>query len=208
MTLENTYFKKEYHYRTKFVNKCVAIIRFSDDEKRVKAYKNLVFRMMKDIVKKNISNCMNLLKGTYRKDKLSERDELLAVCYIIFDKCLEKYIIDENNNFYFYFNKSLSRNFFRYYQKELQRSNGVEITEELMTVNSGFHDNSQPDTMEFLFANLGLNDLEKRICRSRIIGQKTSEFLKENSDITDNQYSRSLKKIKEILIIFQQKGEL
>ena len=208
MSLEGVYFKNDYHYKAKFVNKCIAIIRFSKDEKRINAYKNLVFRMMKDIVKKNISNYLNLLRGTYRKDTLPERDELVADCYIIFDKCLEKYIINKKYNFYFYFNKSLSRNFFRYYQKELQRSSGVEMTEALTTVNSGFHDNKQPDTSELLLSNLGLSDLEKMICRSRMLGQKTSEFLKENTDITNGQYSKSLKKIKEVLIMFQEKGEL
>lgn len=208
MNLEGVYFKNDYHYKAKFVNKYIAIIRFSKDEKRINAYKNLVFRMMKDIVKKNISNYLNLLQGTYRKDTLPERDELVADCYIIFDKCLEKYIINKNYNFYFYFNKSLSRNFFRYYQKELQRSSSVEVTEALMTVNPGFHDNKQPDTSELLLSNLGLSDLEKMICRSRMLGQKTSEFLKENTDITNSQYSKSLKKIKEVIMMFQEKGEL
>lgn len=82
------------------------------------------------------------------------------------------------------------------------------MTEALMTVNSGFHDNKQPDTSELLLSNLGLSDLEKMICRSRMLGQKTSEFLKENADITNSQYSKSLKKIKEVLIMFQEKGEL
>lgn len=208
MSLESMYFKKDYHYKAKFVNKCIAIIRFSKDEKRIKAYKNLVFRMMKDIVKKNISNYMNLLQGTYRKDTMPNRDELVADCYIIFDKCLEKYIINKKYNFYFYYNKSLSRNFFRCYQKELQRSSGVEITEALMTVHSGFHDLRQPDTVELLLCNLGLSDLEKRICKSRMLGKKTSEFLEENLDVTNGQYSKSLKNIKEILISFQEKGEL
>ena len=52
MSLDSVYFKKDYYYMAKFVNKCIAIIRFSKDEKRSKAFKNLVFKMMKDIVKK------------------------------------------------------------------------------------------------------------------------------------------------------------
>ena len=46
------------------------------------------------------------------------------------------------------------------------------MTEALMTVNSGFHDNKQPDTSELLLSNLGLSDLEKMICRSRMLGTK------------------------------------
>lgn len=208
MSLEGSYFKRDYHYKVKFVNKCIAIIRFSKDERRIKAYKNLVFRMMKDIVKKNISNYLNLLQGINMKDDMPERDELIADCYLIFDKCLDKYIINKKYNFYFYFNKSLSRNFFRYYQKELQCSSNVEVTEALMTVNSKFHYSNQFTTQGFLLYNLGLSELEKKICESRMLGQKTSEFLEENLDVSNNQYSKSLKRIKEILIIFRDKGEL
>jgi len=208
MGLESMYFKADYHYKAKLVNKWIAIIRYSTNEKRVKAYKNLVFKMMKDIVKKNIANYLNLLNNTEVK-YMSDRDELVADCYIIFDKCLEKYIIKGNYNFYFYFNKSLSRNFYRDYQKELQRSNGcVEISEALEAVNKGFHDYREPDATELLMEHLGLDELEKRICRSRMLGQKTSEFLKENPDVTNGQYSRCLKKIKEVLIMFQEKGEI
>lgn len=208
MSLESMYFRADYHYRAKFVNKCIAIIRYSNNEKRVKAYKNLVFKMMKDIVKKNIANYLNLLQNTEAKD-MPDRDELVAECYIIFDKCLEKYVIKGEYNFYFYFNKSLSRNFYRDYQKELQRSNGnVEISESLEAVNKGFHDYREPDTTEMLMTHLGLDELEKKICRSRMLGQKTSEFLKENPDITNVQYSRCLKKIKEILIEAKEKREM
>lgn len=208
MTLESVYFKKDYHYKAKFVNKCIAIIRFTKSEKRKKAYKNLVFKMMKDIVKKNIANYLNLLSGIGIRDMLPTRDELIANCYIIFDKCLEKYKLGRGYNFYFYYNKSLSRNFFRDYQKALQMSNNVEITEALSIVNRSFHDNSSLHTTELLMIQLGFNELEMRICRSRMLGQKTSEFLEKNLDITSGQYSRGLKRIKEVLITFKEKGEI
>lgn len=207
MSMESVYFKKDYHYKVKFVNKCITIIRFTKSEKRRRAYHNLVFKMMKDIVKKNIANCLNLLSSV-GKDTLPSRDELIANCYIIFDKCVEKYKLGKGYNFYFYFNKSLSRNFFRYYQKELQRSNSVKITEALATVNSGFHDYRQLDTTELLMMHLGLTELEMKICHSRMLGQKTSEFLAENEDVTNAQYSKCLKRIKEVLIEFQKEGEI
>ena len=208
MSLESIYFKRNYHYKSKFINKCIAIIRFTKSEKRKKAYKNLVFKMMKDIVKKNIANYLNLLSGLEVKDMLPSRDELLADCYIIFDKCLEKYKLGKGYNFYFYFNKSLSRNFFRDYQKTIQRNKGVEITEALTVVNSNFHDNTLPDTTELLMIHLGISDLEIRICRSRMLGQKTSEFLNENPDVTNVQFSKSLKRIKDVLITFKNNGEI
>lgn len=193
---------------TKFVNKCIAIIRSSEDEKRVSAFKNLVFKMMKDIVNKNIFNYINLLRNVNQKDKLPDKNELIADCYIIFDKCLEKYTIGESYNFYFYFNKSLSRNFYRNYQKELKINNQFDISEVSEISNKNLHKHEDFNSIEMLIEQMNFSELEKRICRSRLLGQKIFEFLEENKEITNSQYSKGLKHIKEILIIEKDKGEI
>ena len=208
MSLESSYFSADYHYKTKFVNKCIAIIRFTKSEHRRKAYSNLVFKMMKDIVKKNIANYLNLISSVEDRDELPTRDELIAECYIIFHKCITKYRLGRGYNFYFYFNKSLSRNFFRDYQKAFARSNSVEVTEALETVHPGFHDYRHVETTELLMYHMNLSEVEMRICRSRLNGQKTSEFLQENEDVTSNMYSKALKHIKDILIQFQEQREI
>ena len=78
----------------------------------------------------------------------------------------------------------------------------------LETVNHGFHDNREPDTTELLMEQMYFDEVERRICRSRMLGQKTSEFLKENPDVSNGQYSKCLKHIKEILTIQKEKGEI
>lgn len=202
--LENTYFKKNYRYRVKFVNKCLKIIRCSEKESRINAYKNLLFKMMKDIVKKNIANYLNLLRNAEVKD-VPARDELVSECYIIFDKCVSGFTINKNHNFYFYFNKSLSRNFYRSYQKEVfRKNNSVEVTDVLEIVNSGFHDYREPDTMDLLMSTLQFNEIDKRICRSKLSGQNLSDFFKNNPDIRKTDYYESLKKIKAILIKYRE----
>lgn len=202
--LENTYFRKNYKYRVKFVNKCIKIIRYSGKESRINAYKNLLFKMMKDVVKKNIANYLNLLRNAEIKN-VPARDELVSECYIIFDKCVSGFTINKNNNFYFYFNKSLSRNFYRSYQKEVfRKNNNVEVTEVLEIVNKGFHDYREPDTMDLLMSTLQFNEIDKRICRSKLSGQNLSDFFKDNPDIKKTDYSESLKKIKAILIKYKE----
>lgn len=203
MNLENKLFKHDFHYRIKFANKCLAIIKYSKNEKRVVAFKNLMFRMMKDIVRKNIHNYLNLLSSIGLKDEY-ERDELVSECYVIFDKCVKKYIINDKNNFYFYFNKSLSRNFYRKYQKEFQKK--AEVTEITIENNRSFH--SELDITELLLDNLDFSPLEKKVCESRLLGQKVSEFLNNNPDISNMQYSKALRKIKEKLITLREKGEI
>ena len=43
---------------------------------------------------------------------------------------------------------------------------------------------------------LEMNELEKRICRSKLNGQKSAEFFKENEDVTQFEYSQALKSVK------------
>lgn len=206
MGLENKYFRKDFHYRNKIVNRCLLIIKFSKDEKRVRAFKNFVFKMMKIVVKKNVSNHINMLK-TVKNADVPERDELVAECYIMFDKCIEKYKVCKKNNFYFYFNKSMSRNFFRIYQK-LVRNSTVELTDAMQIVHPHLQEAENPDTMEALLSSLGLTELEKRVCRSKLIGQKSSEFVQENPDVSSSEYSTAMRKIKEVLAILIERGEI
>lgn len=208
MSLESTYFKVDFFYNAPLVEKYVKIIQTSKSPKRVRAFKNLVFMMMRDIVKKNIANYLNLLRNSEVKD-LPERDELVADCYLIFDKCVYKFILGRGYNFYFYFNKSLSRNFFRDYQREIQHNNSTtKITDVMTIVNSSFHSSEERGSVDLLMDQLGFTDLEKRVCKSIIAGQKTSEFLKSNPDITNSQYSRTLKVVKEKLNIAKENKDI
>ena len=208
MSLESTYFKVDFFYNAPLVEKYVKIIQTSKSPKRVRVFKNLVFMMMKDIVKKNIANYLNLLRNSGVKE-LPERDELVADCYLIFDKCVYNFILGRGYNFYFYFNKSLSRNFFRDYQRETKHNNSTtEITVVMTVVNSSFHSSEEKGSVDLLMDQLSFTDLEKRVCKSRIAGQKTSEFLKSNPDITNSQYSRALKVVKEKLNIVKENKDI
>lgn len=207
MGLEKEIFAVDYHYRPKAVNKFLVMIKFGNTEKRRLAFKNLVFRMMKDIVVKNITNYINLLNNTPQKDNLPDRDELVSECFLIFNKCVEKYKVLPSHNFYFYFNKSLSRNFFRDYQRALINDK-IEMTEAIYTCHPDLRESEKPDTVGILMKNMKFSDLEKRITISRMNGKKTSEFLESNPDVTPAEYSKALKHIEELLIILQDRGEL
>ena len=169
--------------------------------------------MMKDVVKKNMRNYLNLLtNGTsIPQEEIPTEDELVADCYLIFDKCLTKYKLGCGYNFYFYFNKSMSRCFYRAWTKEMSRDNSsVEIGEALETVNARFHTSSDStsNSMNLLLDSLGVNSLERRVIKSRLAGQKTGEFLKANTDVTHNQYSQALKNVKVLLKRFKDSGEI
>ena len=208
MSLESLYFKKDFYYNAQLVEKFIMIIQTSTNEKRVRAFKSLVFKMMKDIVKKNMANYLNLLRNSGVQD-LPNRDDLLTDCFIIFDKCVERYLVGRGYNFYFYFNKSLSRNFYRDYQKEIKRNNSdKEITDVMTIVNSSFHITEIHESEIFIMSHLGFTDTEMMICKSKISGQKTSEFLRGHPDITSVQYSRALRNIKDKLLKAKENNDI
>ena len=214
MGLESKYFKHDFYYDNARVERFIEIIKSEDSSlRRQAAFKNVVFKMMKDVVKKNIRNYLNLLvNGTsIDKDEIPTTDELVADCYLIFDKCLTKYKLGCGYNFYFYFNKSMSRCFYRAWTKEMARDNSsVEIGDALETVNERFHTSKEhaSNSMSLLLSSFDFSELELRVIKSRLAGQKTSEFLQANTDITHNQYSKALKIIKERIQSFRDLGEI
>ena len=208
MTLEDLYFRKDFYYDAKQVEKYIGVIQTSTSSKRVCAYKNLVFMMMKDIVKKNISNFLNLLRGINSTD-IPDRGSLVTNCYIIFDKCLEKYMVGRGYNFYFYFNKSLSRNFFREYQKEMKRINtSVKVIEVVSYVSKEMRVCAVNNSVDFVMDNLKFTSLEKEICYSKMSGQRASDFLKTNPEVTSLQYSRAFKSVNNKLSLAKKNDEI
>ena len=191
--------KSNYRYNRILINSIIMRIRYGRRKPRtIQGYKTYIFKAMKNIVEKNIQNYINLLKGSPCRD-IPEYDEILSECYIVFDKCLEKYKVSKYNDFYYYFNKALSRNFYRCYQREINFPK-TELTNEIVTVNTKLADYQSVDTTELLLHNLRLSEFEKVVCRSKLRGEKGTEFLKKNKNITQKQYNESLGKIKEVLL--------
>lgn len=203
MTLEQDLFRQDYPYKSSVINTAIGVIQKSGDPNKVQNMKTFVFKAMKDIVRKNITNYINLLNGIEYQN-VPERDELVTECYLIFDKCLARYnphydngITASAGNFYFFFNKSLSRSFFKEFRRA-QRQKPRELTPVLQNVNRQLRIDPVDD-VETLIELLGFDEVEQRIARGRLAGQRTADFLKDNVDITEAQYVRTLKRIKDSL---------
>lgn len=197
--LENRIFRRGFLYRQKFINTCIMRIKYGHrSERTIRGYKMYIFKMMHDIIKKNICNFINLITNGTECREIPEHDDVITDVYITFDKCIEKYKVSKGRKFYYYFNKSLSRNFFREYKK-IQRQMNAEMNDVMEVSHPNLQFKTHNYTIEVLMDNLHLNNVEKRIVRSRIAGQKITDFLKENKDISNNQYLSVLKKLKTII---------
>lgn len=191
-------FKKDYKYKRKFINACIMRIRFGKrNDATIRGYKTYIFKAMKDIVNKNICNYVKLLEGSPCR-RIPEYNEILSECYIIFDKCLEKYEVKKYNSFYFYFNKAMSRKFYKCYQKEVNMPH-TELSDEMSAVLPCLFDNKNVDGIELLFYNLGIKGLERDVCLSKLRAERGTEFLKKRKDVTQKQYNNALRNIKELL---------
>ena len=201
----NDIFQLSFYYSNARVNRFIEIIQTTDNERRKVAFKVLVFKMMKDIVNKNIANYLNLITNTNLEENPPSWEECLSDCYIIFNNCIDVFKV--GYNFYFYYNKSLSRNFYRNYQRLIrQRNTMFELTDVIQVMNENMHITHNHVSMEFLMEQLEFNELEKRISYSRLNGEKSFEFLEKNNDISKSEYSQTLKSIKrKIKVIMEEK---
>ena len=204
-TLEQRFFKHEFYYNRNLVERFVGIIQNSES-KRALAFKNLVFKMMKDIVVKNVNNYLNLLSAT-NIFQLPERDEIISDCYLIFDKCVEGYKVNCGYNFYFYFNKSLSRNFFRNYTKEQKRGYSHTLIEEEMKFDFNFR-TKMDVSISVTIDRLNFTEIEKKLINSKLNKQTMTEFLKDNEDINRTKYFQLLDGIQEKIENLRKQGKL
>jgi len=208
MLLEDRLFRLNFYYDQERVERYIDVIQTTDNPLRKKGYKDLVFKMMKDIVLKNVGNYINLMNGSNLD--IPERGEIIADCYIIYDKCLEKYKTNQGFNFYFYFNKSLTRNLYTMCKElEIERNtNKVSYVEDVTIYSSRVKIDGLDSGTDLLIRTLGLTEIEQRVCRSKILGMNSADFLSENEDVTKTEYHKSLRRIKEVLSKLKERGEL
>ncbi len=206
--LENRLFRLNFYYDQERVERYISVIQTTENPRRKKGYKDLVFKMMKDIVLKNVGNYINLMNGSNLD--IPDRGEIIADCYIIYDKCLEKYKVNSGFNFYFYFNKSLTRNLYTLCKEmEIERNtNKLSYVEDVTIYSSRIKIEGVDSGTDLLIKTLGFTDVEQRVCRSKILGMNSHDFLSENEDITKNEYHRALRRIKETLRHLKERGEL
>lgn len=205
-SVDDQIFGKAYAFSVEFLDFCIQRIKSGQlRERTMQGYKTYMFRVLRDVVRKNCFNYIKLLRGIDAME-IPSIDEVIADCWVFFDTCVNKYQLGRSN-FYWYFNKALSRNFYTLYLKERKKAQ-YHITEEIETVNVELRNNIEQNYYGVIFESLGLNDLECRILRSRLTEVRTSEFLKENSDVTETQYQNAMHHIKRIWLNCKEKGLL
>nr|DAS96422.1 MAG TPA: hypothetical protein [Caudoviricetes sp.] len=207
----NDLFCREYKHSPYIVNVIIrAIKRGEYSEDAASRMRHLIFRMMKVVIMKNCNNYLRLMKNTIRKELTPEMSELITDCFDVMYTCINNYNACGDFDFYFYFNKALSRYFFKRYQNCLAtQEKAVEIGDVMMAVDRKFIDSQRTDMeLEMLLSQIDIKGFDREVVMLKISGEKIDDFLARHPDKTKADFSRSMSKIKAILSNLRNRGEL
>lgn len=184
---------------------------------RVNHLKFRIFYMMKKIIVKNINNFHKLCKNSSLGAEYSNNDEMESECFLIFETCLKKFKIDNQSyDFYFYFNKAISRSLYKiftdavdvksseYSYSDFSRSSDYSENEFLDRMNKDNY--SQKHSIDFVLSNMNLNEDDIMVVKSKMMKESLSTFLDKNPDFGQKKYQNCLKKIKKELINLKQEN--
>lgn len=196
--------RKEIPYNVKAVNRLVLIIQKTTNKALTDKSKLELFNYLTKAVDKNVNNYLLLARNSGMGEGY-EVDELVIELFLIMNKCIEKYVVNKKNNFYFYFNKSASRTLFSLYEKELKKSaDTIRLDGDRLNYKTEIQHSVDTMLLDFL----DLTENEKLICMSKINEQRREDFLLENLEITNNAYHLCMKSIKTKLKKLKEQNEL
>lgn len=196
----------EPEFNRKKVNGYILKIQKSTNQRLVSELKFELFKMMKKIVVKNVTNYQMLFRNSSVTHECLEKDEIETECYIVLDKCVSNYKVHSKSCFYFYYNKSLTRSLFRMFQKEVRNNEKFQDFQKHEIFKPVIQNSSQYD-IDFLISFLDLDKVDKMVLRSKLLNEKKDEFLDRKKRITSSQYQNSIKKIKKQIVIFNEDEE-
>lgn len=199
--------KSEKYDNQKVINK-IKIIRLLTkkrrNSKKVEKLKLQIFLMMKNIIIKNINNYIKYSSNSSVADYAHNSLEMESEAFLILDNCIKlfKYKYD----FYFYYNKGLSRTFYRMFDKDKRMRD-----KDFIYKGNLFHKNKTSFALcnfEIDIFNLGLDSDETLVLKSKMIDETKEMFLKNNPSFAMSKYYVCIKKIKNLLISLKENDEL
>lgn len=178
-----------YGYDRAKAKRYALVIKKCKSQRKSEKFKIELFKLMHVIIVKNVRNFYWLEK--FYKDKLYTEDELVSEFYIVFNRCCELY--DPKHNFYTYLNKSLTWRSQRIIDRQHKKLANTVKSEGIID----FHGSSGNDAefLDFEMSNFGLSGEEIDIVKSRVRGDKISDYLDEK-DMDSNEYYKHLTNIK------------
>ena len=195
-------------YNNKKVINIIKVIRFLNENKpesrKIEKLKFQIFLMMKNLIVKNINNYLKYTQNSSVTDLSHNSLEMESEAYIIVDNCIKQF--QYKYDFYFYLNKALSRNFYRMFDKDKRMSEKDIIYKSSLLHRS--KDNHAFNNFEIDIFNIGLDENEMIVLRSKVNDETKEVFMKNNPKFPMSKYYACSKKIKNLLTSLRENDEL
>ena len=198
--------KDEPIFNRKLANRYVLMIRKGTNEEA----KLDLYRLMKKLIVKNVKNYAKLARNSSVTEACLEEAEMYGEAFIVLMKCTEKFKVKKGNCFYFYFNKSLSRNFYRMFDREVRKLDGYRGYRGEANNKVKNRDVFKDDiySVKFVSDCLDLDGFDKKVLESKLLFQKKDDFIVNNNDATISRYYASIRKIKSQVQILKDNGDI
>lgn len=178
------------------IKKYIIICKHSKDQDEINKNKILLFRRVAFVTLKQVDNFF-FLSRNFNRGIFHTKDEIVTECFLVLDRCIKGYDWKKNKtNFYFFYNKAVSRELWRLYNKRyIKHCNCVDIKEEHSNLLSCHQNND--DLLEFYYKTAEFTDKEILIVKSKLKKERRKEFVKDNKGFTNKLYQSLVNSIKQ-----------
>lgn len=195
-------------YTNNKIKGCIRIIKKLEKStpysKKIEKLKMDIFIQTRYIVIKNINNYIKYTTNSQVLYDSLDRLSLESEAFIVLDLCIKSY--NFNYDFYFYYNKSLMRNFYKLHKKNLRE---YEDSIKFFTEYKYKKSNSSDDiNLNVDFFNVDLDEWDKILIKSKLIGETREEFFNNNPKFPSSKYFGKLKKIKNLINFIKKEDGL
>lgn len=187
--------KSKVAYNNRFIRKCLIICKYSTRESVRSRHKRYIYESVGSLTLKNVNNFFNLIRGVEKHLVLHEKDDIISECYLILDKCIEKFdLTEKDKKFYFYYNKSLIFGLMRIKKKQYNNKLNYQCVD-FCDIES-FDKRTQNEMQNHpLFLRNNFTDKEILLIQSKLEEEKIDNFCKKLG-ITKKEYYDTFNSIK------------
>jgi hypothetical protein len=200
--------KDDPKFDRKLASKYVLLIKRGGNRMKTDQSKLNLYKLMKKIVIKNVKNYSNLARNSSVTERCHLESEMYGEAFIVMMKCVDNFNVNKKNCFYFYFNKSLSRNFYRMFDKEVRKYNSHRDWKVSFKSSNDHFTREEIYSVNMVIDNLKLDSFDKKVLMSKMLYEKKDDFIVNNEGATVSKYYNSIRKIKEQLQKLMDNGDI
>jgi hypothetical protein len=194
-SLFNTLRNSQVRYDEDNVRRSLVVIRHAKSSRLINAHKENIMMALSQIIVKNVNNFFNLVRHTEECRLLHEKDDIVGECYMMLEKCLQKFDINRNKNFFWYYNKSLSMGLFRLAKRVYKKDVYFKDFSDLYGGENKLMHNKIQQALDPMIMRIDFSPEQIEYLESKINDEKIGDFL-SRTGVQRTVYTRLGKEVK------------